>query len=412
MQAWPHPAIPSLLPDPTAGPVRIFDSLTDQVTEVGPSSGTARLYVCGITPYDATHLGHAATYVAFDLLQRQWRDVGLNVNYVQNITDVDDPLLERARATGEDWQELAAREVQLFRTDMAALNVIPPADYVGVVEAIPLITELLATYGEDAIYQLDDEYPDWYFRADRAPHLGELSKLGPEESLRLFGERGGDPDRAGKQNPLDWLVWRAARPDEPAWDSPLGPGRPGWHIECTAIANRFLGQTFDVEGGGSDLIFPHHEMSAAEAEVAFGVPFAKVYAHAGMVGYEGEKMSKSLGNLVLVSKLREAGEDPMAVRLVLLSHHWHEDWSYDDAQLQAATERLTRWREAAGRETVPEVSSVIAAVRTAMRDNLDSPSALAAIDEWAASDGEEPGAGAADLVDAIDALLGVRLGNR
>lgn len=367
------------------------------------------MYVCGITPYDATHLGHAATYVAFDVLQRQWRDLGLNVNYVQNVTDIDDPLLERAEATGEDWVDLAERETELFRTDMAALNVLPPTEFVGAVESIPLINRLLEQLPDGAIYQVDDpEHPDWYFRNELAPHFNEMARLGDDEARALFAERGGDPDRPGKKHPLDGLVWRVERPGEPAWDSSLGRGRPGWHIECTAIANRFLGPAFDIQGGGSDLIFPHHEMSAAGGEVATGEPLAKAYAHSGMVGLDGEKMSKSRGNLVLVSKLREAGVDPMAIRLVLLDHHWRTDWSYDDDQLEAATQRLARWRAAVTRRAAPEAEPALAALRAALRDDLDTPTALRVVDEWAAEDGADEHA-PGQLAEAIDALLGVRL---
>ena len=290
MRSWSSPEVPRL---PVAGPaVRVHDTATTELVETRPE-GPARLYVCGITPYDATHMGHAATYVAFDLLNRAWRSAGHEVTYVQNVTDVDDPLLERAQKVNIDWVELAERETQLFRDDMEALRVLPPAAYIGAVESIPQVITLIERLDEaGAVYRVDD---DLYFSVTADPAFGEESHYDRETMLRLFGERGGDPDRAGKKDPLDCVIWRAQREGEPSWPSPFGPGRPGWHIECTAIAQRYLGPTFDVQAGGTDLVFPHHEMGAGHAQVADpGVPFARTYVHAGMVGYDGEKMSKSL----------------------------------------------------------------------------------------------------------------------
>ena len=300
MRSWPSSDLPTL---PVRGPaVALHDTSTGGLVTPRPE-GPARMYVCGITPYDATHIGHAATYVGFDLLHRAWRNAGLEVLYVQNVTDVDDPLLERATKVGADWVELAERETELFRQDMTALRVLPPTHYVGAVESIPLVVELIqrAAGGRRGLRRSRD---DLYFSVTADPAFGEESGLSREEMLRIFPERGGDPDREGKKDPLDCVVWRGERPDEPAWDSPFGPGRPGWHIECSAIALDLLGATFDVQGGGSDLVFPHHEMCANEAQVATGQRFAQVYAHAGMVAYDGEKMSKSRGNLVFVSQLR------------------------------------------------------------------------------------------------------------
>lgn len=400
MRSWSSPEVPTL--DGSAPVLRVHDSATDALVESSPSR-TARLYVCGITPYDATHLGHAATYLAFDLLQRQWLDRGLEVVYTQNVTDVDDPLLERAAATGEDWVALAERETQLFRDDMTALRMLAPQHYIGAVESIDLVVDLVERLG-DHVYRVDD---DLYFDVHAADSFGSVSGFDETTMRSLFGERGGDPDRPGKKHPLDCLVWQAPREGEPSWDSKLGPGRPGWHIECAAIAHHHLGATFDVQGGGSDLVFPHHEMSAAEAQVATGEPFARAYVHAGMVGFDGEKMSKSKGNLVLVSRLREAGHDPMAIRLALLAHHYREDWEWFDADLTAAEERLERWRAAVARETTPPADDVISEVRAALANDLDAPGALAAIDRWASEDGSEQGAAA--VSEALDALLGIAL---
>ena len=289
MRSWSSPEVPDLTV--TGPPVRIHDTSSGSLVETRPE-GPARLYVCGITPYDATHIGHAATYLAFDLLNRAWRTAGHEVAYVQNVTDVDDPLLERAEKVKVDWVELAERETELFRHDMEALRVLAPDHYLGAVESIPLVIDLIVRLQQaGAIYQVDT---DLYFSVTADPAFGDVSGWSRDEMLRIFGERGGDPDREGKRDPLDCVVWRGKREGEPSWDSPFGPGRPGWHIECTAIAVEHLGTAFDVQGGGSDLIFPHHEMCAGEAQVADpGRPFALAYAHAGMVAYEGEKMSKS-----------------------------------------------------------------------------------------------------------------------
>ncbi len=413
MEAWARPNVLTLPARP--GRPRVHDTASGGLVEVGPDAhapagSPARFYACGITPYDATHLGHANTYVTFDLLNRAFRDCGLDVNFTQNVTDVDDPLLERAAATGVDWTDLAADQVQLFRTDMEALNVIPPDHYVGAVESIPLVVDLIARLRPTGlVYAVDDaEFPDLYFACSEAPGFLDESHLEVEAALAIFGERGGDPDRPGKRDPLDCLVWRMARPGEPAWETELGRGRPGWHIECTAIALEHLGPDFDVQGGGSDLIFPHHEMCAAEGAAATGRPFARAFVHAGMVGYEGEKMSKSKGNLVLVSRLRAAGEDPMAIRLALLAHHYRTDWEWTDADLAAGRERLARWREAAQRGSGPAASETIDALRTALRDDLDAPAALEAADAWASAEGDDSDAPAA-FAQAVDALLGVKL---
>ncbi len=407
MRSWPTPVVPSLaqIGYGTGPAVRVFDSAHGALVESDPEQA-ARLYVCGITPYDATHMGHAATYLAFDLLQRAWRDRGLSVLYTQNVTDVDDPLLERAAATGVDWNDLAERETELFRTDMVALNVIAPDHYIGAVEAIDLVVELIQKLdAAGAVYRVDD---DLYFRVQADPAFGSVSGLDLETMNDLFAERGGDPDRPGKEDRLDCLLWQSERPGEPAWDTAFGRGRPGWHIECSSMALHYLGTDFDVQGGGSDLIFPHHEMSASEAQVATGDRFAKAYVHAGMVGFEGEKMSKSKGNLVLVSRVRHDGVDPMAIRLALLAHHYRTDWEWVDADLEEALQRLARWRTGFGRQRGPAAAPAVAALRDALSHDLDAPRALAIVDAWADADGDD--AEAPEVIHtAIDALLGVAM---
>jgi L-cysteine:1D-myo-inositol 2-amino-2-deoxy-alpha-D-glucopyranoside ligase len=409
MRAWTSPDVPRL---PVVGPpVRVFDTAAGAVVPTTPDA-TARMYVCGITPYDATHLGHAATYVAFDLLDRAWRSAGHGVRYVQNVTDVDDPLLERAEATGEDWVALAERETELFRADMEALRVIAPDAYVGAVEAIPLVVAMIQRLQESgAVYDVDG---DLYFSVTADPDFGSVSGWDREEMMRIFPERGGDPERAGKKDPLDCLLWQAERPGEPAWGSPFGPGRPGWHIECSAIAREYLGAPLDVQGGGSDLVFPHHEMSASEAQVAQpGTPFAKAYVHAGMVALDGEKMSKSKGNLELVSRLRESGTDPMAIRLALLRHHYRSDWEWTADDLGWAQEVLSGLRRAAALASGAPSAPVVRDVLAALANDLDAPAAIEALRGWevATREGDgsgEPGAG--EVIRTLaDAALGLAL---
>ena len=386
-------------------PPRVPDTATGDLVEIVGDEGVLRLYVCGITPYDATHLGHAATYLLFDLIQRVAIDAGLTIRYVQNVTDVDDPLLERASATGDDWVALAERETQLFREDMTALRILPPDHYIGAVEAIPYIVDTVASLRDrGAAYELDG---DIYFSVAAAPHFGAVGHYSVEEMVALSRERGGDPDRPGKKDPLDCLLWQAARPGEPAWDSPMGRGRPGWHIECAAIALRHLGPSISVNGGGSDLIFPHHELSAAEASVLTGVwPFAQAFVHQGLVGYQGEKMSKSRGNLVFVSRLRTSGVDPMAIRLALLAHEPGADWEWYDDEIGLARTRLARWRSALARPSAPPAVPIVEALRNELADGLRTPRALDVIDGWADTPGEDIAA-PAQVAAAVDALLGV-----
>ncbi|WP_230670598.1 cysteine--1-D-myo-inosityl 2-amino-2-deoxy-alpha-D-glucopyranoside ligase [Rathayibacter sp. Leaf248] len=415
MRAWTSPDLPAL---PGAGPVpRIHDTSTGGLVELAAPEGTARLYVCGITPYDATHLGHASTYLAFDTVQRLWRDAGVEVDYAQNITDVDDPLLERATATGVDWRHLAEEQVELFRGDMAALRILPPAHYIGVTESVEPIADAVARLERDGVaYRVPapdaetegaaDLYYDVAAAESAVWHLGSESRLDSAAMAELFALRGGDPERAGKRHPLDPLLWRAERPGEPAWDSAVGRGRPGWHIECSVIALDRLGPDFTLQGGGSDLVFPHHEFSAGHAASLSGRPLARAYAHAGMVGYEGEKMSKSLGNLVLVSRLRAQGADPRAIRLALLAHHYRSDWEWLPEDLPAAVERLGRWEASLAATGTASALEVLERLRAVLREDMDAPGAIALLDAVAATGVDDP----ALLRDTVDALLGIRLG--
>ncbi|MCP2296839.1 L-cysteine:1D-myo-inositol 2-amino-2-deoxy-alpha-D-glucopyranoside ligase [Nocardia amikacinitolerans] len=412
MQSWSDTALPTV---PGAGPpLRLYDTADARVRPVTPGA-TATMYVCGITPYDATHLGHAATYLTFDLVNRLWRDAGHDVHYVQNVTDVDDPLFERAARDGVDWRDLGTREIDLFRSDMRALRIVPPREYVGAIESVDEVVEFVQKLlASGAAYVVDDaEYPDIYFRADANDQFGYESGYDRATMERLFAERGGDPDRPGKRDTIDALVWRAARPDEPSWPAPFGAGRPGWHIECSAIALNRLGPEFDIQGGGSDLIYPHHEYSAAHAEsLVAGRRFARHYVHAGLIGLDGEKMSKSKGNLVLVSKLRNSGVDPAAIRLGLLTGHYRQDRMWTDEVLTDAQARLARWRSATALASGPVAEDTVARLRQHLADDLDTPKALAAVDNWVTQALEYggPDTAAPGLVKtAVDALLGVEL---
>ncbi|HEX2263301.1 MAG TPA: cysteine--1-D-myo-inosityl 2-amino-2-deoxy-alpha-D-glucopyranoside ligase [Pseudonocardiaceae bacterium] len=412
MQPWTSTPVPEL---PGQGPpLRLHDTATGQIRPTTPGR-TARMYVCGITPYDATHLGHAATYLAFDLVHRYWCDTGHDVHYVQNVTDIDDPLLERARRDQDDWIVLGMRETALLREDMESLRVLAPRDFVGAVEAIGEIVEVVAKLVAcGAAYRVDDpEHPDIYFDHQTAAHFGSESGYDEPTMIRLSAERGGDPDRPGKRHPLDALLWRTARDGEPSWDSELGPGRPGWHVECCAIGLNRLGTRFDVLGGGSDLIFPHHEFSAAHAEALTGThPMACHYVHAGMIGLDGEKMSKSKGNLVFVSRLRADQVDPMALRLALLSGHYRTDRAWTTAMLDEAVSRLARWREAVAQPAGASATEAITRLRAYLADDLDTPRALAALDDWATQTLTRRGhdsTAPTQMRTAIDALLGIAL---
>jgi L-cysteine:1D-myo-inositol 2-amino-2-deoxy-alpha-D-glucopyranoside ligase len=412
MQTWASVDVPRL--DGSGPPLRLHDTATARIRPTAPGR-TATMYVCGITPYDATHLGHAATYLAFDLVHRVWRDLGHNVHYVQNVTDIDDPLLERAARDQDDWVVLGMRETALFREDMQALRVLPPRQFVGAVEAMGEIAELVGKLlAAGAAYRVPDtEHPDVYFDSTASGHFGYESNYDEATMIELSRERGGDPDRPGKRHPADALLWRTARPGEPYWESDLGPGRPGWHVECTAIALNRLGTQIDLNGGGSDLVFPHHEFGAAHAEAFTGVhPFARHYVHAGMIGLDGEKMSKSRGNLVFVSKLRAEGVDPSAVRLALLAGHYRTDRAWTADLLTTAEQRLARWRSAVALPAAPPVDDLVARLRTHLADDLDTPAALAAVDAWVGEALDRHGRDAAAPAlarDAVDALLGVAL---
>lgn len=402
---------------------RLFNTATGRLEHPGIPEGRASLYVCGITPYDSTHLGHAFTYVTFDIMQRAWRDAGVETVYAQNITDVDDPLLERAQQTGVDWRELADDQIGLFRSDMYRLRMIPPEHYIAVTEQIDAIAaavqQLLDLGFAYSVETADSTGDDIYFdtraaERDSQWRLGDVAPYDRDLMLRFSAERGGDPERPGKHDALDPLLWRAVREGEPSWESVVGEGRPGWHVECSVIAVQALGGAFTVQGGGSDLIFPHHEFTAAHATAISGTPLAHAYCHAGLISYEGHKMSKSRGNLVFVSRLLDGthshqshAAEPSAVRLGLLAHHYRGEWEWHDEDLDFAERRLAAWREGLARRSSDPASStaVLQQLRAALANDLDTPVMLATLDAAFDRGVDDP----ALMADAVDALLGVEL---
>ncbi len=413
MNSWSEVAIPSLKQGLELPQLSLSDTASAAKKLVEKKS-VYRMYVCGITPYDATHLGHAATYLTFDLINRYLRASGAEVKYVQNITDIDDPLLERANRDGLDWKDLAHQQIDLFRGDMENLRVIPPAHYIGAVDAIPLVVDAIKDLDSlSTIYQVDT---DQYFTVRADTRFGSRSHLSQDQMISIFSERGGDPNRLGKRDPLDCLVWMSQRPNEPGWESSLGVGRPGWHIECTAIALEYLDPSdvdstlIDIQGGGSDLIFPHHEMCAAQAHLLTGKELAASYVHTGMIGLDGEKMSKSKGNLVFVSRLVAAGTDPMAIRLALMLDHYRHDRMWSKGLLEQAENQLAQIRKALEASNAAPTDIVIHKIIEALSDDLNTPKALSILADWSSSTlNGETGGNASELRDALDSLLGLLL---
>jgi L-cysteine:1D-myo-inositol 2-amino-2-deoxy-alpha-D-glucopyranoside ligase len=413
MNSWTEVAVPNVVQVKDFPALVLTDTATSSKKALEKKS-TYRMYVCGITPYDATHLGHAATYLTFDLINRYLRATGAQVSYVQNITDIDDPLLERANRDGVDWSELAQQQIDLFRSDMVYLRVIPPAHYIGAVEAIPLVVQAISELEEQSsIYPVDS---DFYFEVKKDSDFGSRSNFSQAKMLEIFAERGGDPDRVGKSDPLDCLVWMSQRVNEPGWDSSLGKGRPGWHIECTAIALEYLDPSdleltlIDIQGGGSDLIFPHHEMCAAQARVITGKELAASYVHAGMIGLDGEKMSKSKGNLVFVSRLIADGVDPMVIRWALMSDHYRSDRMWSDDVLQEAQEAIDQLTAALAQKDCAPTEDLINSIVLALSDDLDTPLIVSQLKTWSSLTLSGSQGGSNDqLRVALDALLGLKI---
>lgn len=376
--------------------LRLYDARRGGLYPFEPIPGRDRvgLYVCGVTPYDTGHLGHAFTYVSFDVLHRYLEYLGHDVVYVQNLTDVDDDMLRKARETGEDYLALGNRWVTTFLDEMAALNWLPPDHFPRATQHIPQMLSLIEKLVANGLaYAAEGNV---YFSISADPRYGELSHLGREEMLPLANERGNVPDMAGKRDPLDFVLWQVSAPDEPSWDSPWGPGRPGWHIECSAMSMAYLGTQFEIHGGGADLLFPHHESERAQSEGATGDrPFVGWWTHAGMLGYDGDKMSKSLGNLVLVSDLlRSYSSD--AIRHYLVSQHYRAEVRFTDGDLDGSADAAARLRQAVLRAGEPadaslddgDLHQIVRDHRerflAAMNDDLDTPRALSELEALAA----------------------------
>lgn len=407
LKNWPKVYLPPIN-DLKFPPLKLHDSYSGLYEY--SKSGKFRMYVCGITPYDSTHLGHAATYLSFDLINRYQQLANLQVSFVENVTDVDDPLLERAKRDGQDWQVLANSQVDLFISDMTALRILPPSQLVKVTDSLDLVESFIDKLDRNGhIYQIDG---DFYFSVDK--YLDSLP-ISLVEAISVFAERGGDPDKEGKRHPLDAVVWSANKNGEPGWNSKYGFGRPGWHIECTAIACEFLDNdekdpVIQLQGGGSDLIFPHHFMSAQIVKAALGRDFAESYIHAGMIGLDGEKMSKSKGNLIFVSKLIQEGVDPMVIRWALLSGHYQQDREWSTQLLERAKDEVVLVRAALSRSETADASSLVNNLIIDLSDNLNTPKALSKIVAWSLESNKIATSNHSGLVSrAIDSLLGLAL---
>jgi L-cysteine:1D-myo-inositol 2-amino-2-deoxy-alpha-D-glucopyranoside ligase len=373
--------------------MQLFNSQTERLERFTPRDGKVGIYVCGVTPYDTTHMGHAFTFLTFDILVRLLRSKGLDVTYVQNVTDIDDDILRKAKEVGLTWRELGDRETAKYLKDMEALNWVPPDYYVRATDHIPeMLAIIKALIAKGNAYESGGNV---YFAVDSDPEFGKLCHIPRDQMLPIANERGNTPDDANKRDPLDFVLWQHSAEGEPAWDSPYGPGRPGWHVECSAMASRYLGPSIDIHGGGADLLFPHHECEVAQSENAFGVePFARYWMHVAMVGYNGDKMSKSLGNLVLVSDaLKNYSAD--AIRLYLFSHHYREPWTYDDTEVdhwQRVADDLIEavGLDSYGIESELDVSLPRDRFLSAMDDDLDTPAAIEALQEIALAILESP----------------------
>ena len=407
LKNWPKVYLPPIN-DLKFPPLKLHDSYSGLYEY--SKSGKFRMYVCGITPYDSTHLGHAATYLSFDLINRYQQLANLQVSFVENVTDVDDPLLERAKRDGQDWQVLANSQVDLFISDMTALRILPPSQLVKVTDSLDLVESFIDKLDRNGhIYQIDG---DFYFSVDK--YLDSLP-ISLAEAISVFAERGGDPDKEGKRHPLDAVVWSANKDGEPGWNSKYGFGRPGWHIECTAIACEFLDNdekdpVIQLQGGGSDLIFPHHFMSAQIVKAALGRDFAESYIHAGMIGLDGEKMSKSKGNLIFVSKLIQEGVDPMVIRWALLSGHYQKDREWSTQLLERAKDEVVLVRSALSRSETADASSLVNNLIKDLSENLNTPKALSEIVDWSLESNKIATSNHSGLVSrAIDSLLGLAL---
>jgi L-cysteine:1D-myo-inositol 2-amino-2-deoxy-alpha-D-glucopyranoside ligase len=380
----------------------MFDSKLQQNNEIGRNGKKVQIYVCGITPYDSAHLGHAFTYLTFDLVIRALNFIGRETNYVQNITDIDDPLFERARISGTNWQSIVDSQMDIYRTDMSALNILPPDHFVGVMENMELIISRIGeTISKDLSYQIGTE---WYFKTDSKNLSKLVSSVPNNELVAMAKERGCDTDRQGKVNPLDPIIWKASKDDEPNWKQDFGTGRPGWHIQCISLANKYAELPLDIQGGGKDLIFPHHSMSEEQnAALGFG-ELALNYCHVGMVSYQGSKMSKSKGNLVFVHQLIDEGISPMVIRLALMSHHWRSDWEYTKELIDESKELYSELSKKFNGKFIRQIDQD--KVIEIMLNDLDAPKVLSFLKEAKPLSDSQNNV-SIDLL--LEALLGLKL---
>ena len=410
MLSWPDAYMPPALAGIKHPTLQLFDSYKGKKVDIlGEQSS---IYICGITPYDATHMGHAATYLTFDLVNRYLKASGKNVSFVENITDIDDPLLERATRDNQDWRELAESQIELFREDMTSLGVLPPNAYRGVIESmddiVSTVEEMIAT---EKSYELEG---DIYLDLHQVDGAIENLPIALDQALKIFEERGGDPARAGKRHALDPLLWKARKGDDPFWEAPFGKGRPGWHIECTAIALKNLPKasstSITLQAGGSDLIFPHHYMTALQAKALNGIEFASCYSHAGMIGLDGEKMSKSKGNLVFVSKLRQEGVSPALIRIALFANRYSTDRMWSRELVDEANKLLARLLSALSRQEVAPTFEVVQEIVNAISDDLNTPKVFDLLNTWSLKTEEgEVGGSPGEISRALDTYLGITL---
>ena len=385
--------------------MRLYDTAQQAVVDL-ELDDQVRMYVCGITPYDSTHLGHAATYLTYDLIIRRLEDLGHTVEMVRNVTDVDDSILPKARELGIDFLQLAEQEMERFGQDMDALNMRPAKFEPRATESIDGMLDLIQQLQDGGHTYVSEGTT--YFDVTTFTSFGKLSQLTEEQMKELAAERGGNPDNPAQRNPLDFVLWQPSADDEPKWDSPFGVGRPGCHIECSAMCMNALGPTIDIHGGGGDLIFPHHECEIAQSEAVNEAPFSRYWVHAGLVAYQGTKMSKSLGNLVFVSDLRTE-IDPRAIRLALMAHHYRSDFEWCDDEGPKAQTDLDLLIEACAIAEPLSEGQLMDEVREALDDDLNAPRARELLLESAQIIVNNPSQRHESCVAAAAALCGIEI---
>lgn len=366
--------------------MRLYNSQSKRIETI--ADRRIGIYVCGITPYDTTHLGHAFTFITFDVLVRYLRFLGKKVKYVQNVTDIDDDILRKAKELSMNWRKLARVETEKFLSDMKKLNWVFPDNYVRATDQIKEIIELDEILVKKGFaYEVGGSV---YFEVKKDPKFGKRLNNFPSysEMLKVANERGNIADDINKRDSLDFVLWQAAKADEPMWNSPWGKGRPGWHVECSVMSMKYLGIPVTIHGGGSDLKFPHHEAEISQSEKVYGKKFVKVWMHVAAVYIDGEKMSKSLGNMVFARDLLEK-YSANAIRWYLLSHHWRKDWIYEEKGLKKASFLVMEFEKMlSGFDELflKDAQSGKLPVFDALNNDLDTPKALSALFSLAKKD--------------------------